>query len=483
MNNLVNTTELNLNSFKDRLELHAANNSVILNMQNSCSQGENSAFTWIEHTSRQILLMDEKFNAILEWNMEAKNIACALDEERKEKGPRSLLHGIPVLLKDNIDTGDNMHTSAGSLALADRIANKDSFVAMKLRQAGAILCGKTNMTEFANFMTANMSNGYSSRGGQVRHAWKEGADPLGSSTGSAVAVARRYVPLAIGTETCGSIISPAASAGIVALKPTVGWVSRSGIIPIAPSQDVAGPMARTVRDCAIAFSIMAGYDTEDPVTKLCLGHPIPGLEQCDMYSQGLKGVRLGIYSLDGEDMPVQFSAFHEAVSTLESLGAEIIPFKPPSNASRNMRTLFIHEFSPAIDKALCLGRSKARSLADIAAFNSAHVEECLKYGQSYIEEALAIKRPMETSEYMQSLQTKNEVLQELEQIFSKLSLDAVISLQGLIAFPVTGSPALTLPIGIDEVEGLPVPIVLNGLPFSEGKLLAIGAALESALSQ
>lgn len=459
------------------------NDSIILNMQNACEQGEDCALTWLEQTQGQISIKDKtgiKLNAVLEWNTEAEKIARALDQERNIKGPRTLLHGIPILLKDNIDTGDSMHTSAGSLALADRFAYKDAFVATKLRQAGAVICGKTNMTEFANYLTDNMPCGYSSRGGQVRHALKADADPLGSSTGSAVAVAAGYVPLAIGTETCGSIISPAAVAGITALKPTVGWVSRSGIIPISPSMDVPGPMARTVRDCAIAFSIMAGYDPEDPVTSLCIGRQIPGLGQCDLYSQGLKGVRLGIFYLDGEDKPMNYSAFYKAEKLLKSMGAEIVEFKPPKNGGRGIKTLTINEYRPAMDVALQKGTGRVRTMADIAAYNIAHAEECLKYGQIRIERALAIEEPMKSDDYIQSLRIKDDVLQELEESFKKHSLDAVISLRGLLAFPVTGSPALTLPVGIDE-EGLPVSIVFNGLPFSEGKLLAIGAALEAQI--
>jgi amidase len=278
-----------------------------------------------------------------------------------------------------------------------------------------------------------------------------------------------------------SIISPAAAAGVVGLKPTVGSVSRSGIIPIAPSQDVAGPIARTVADCALAYSIIAGYDAEDPVTGLCIGRQIAGLEDCKKYASGLKGVRLGVFNLDMEDQPVQYPAFHEALHTLEALGAEIVPFTPPHDAAKDMIKVLVHEFRPAMDAALRRGTGDVRSMADIAAYNKAHAEECLRYGQTWIEQALALPRPMLTPDYIEARGTARKALKELEQSFEQLSLDAIISLHGLIAFPVTGCPALTLPVGFDETEGIPVPLVLNGLPFSEGKLLAIGAALEAAL--
>jgi amidase len=186
-----------------------------------------------------------------------------------------------------------------------------------------------------------------------------------------VAVAAGYVPLAIGTETCGSIISPAAAAGIVALKPTVGWVSRNGIIPIAPSQDVAGPMARTVADCAIAFSIIAGYDSADPVTGKCIGRHLPVLEDLKKYSNGLNGIRLGVFMLDDEDKEVKYPAFHNALHVLKSLGAEIVPFSPPKGAGKHMGTVLLHEFRPAMDKALRHSTGTIHSLADIEAFNIA----------------------------------------------------------------------------------------------------------------
>jgi amidase len=437
---------------------------------------------WLAETQKRIAAYDHAgpaLNAVLEWNPEAGGIAAALEWEYSQKGRRSSLHGVPVLLKDNIGTADGMHTSAGTLALADRFAPRDSFVASRLWAAGAVLCGKSNMTELANFMTDSMPNGYSSRGGQVLHAWKEGSDPSGSSTGSAVAVAAGYVRLAIGTETCGSIISPAGEAGIVGLKPTVGWVSRSGILPIAPSQDTAGPMARTVADCALAFSILAGYDADDASTGLGAGRAVPGIDCCGVRPEGLKGIRLGLYPLDGEDKPIKQEAFFTAVKHLKSLGAEIIPYSPPAGSGRHMMAVLTHEFRMAMDAALRSDAGSMRTLAAIAAYNEAHAVECLKYGQTNILAALALPRPMLTAEYVEARRTAQDALLALEKSFGEMELDAVVSMSGLMAFPVTGCPALTLPVGIDC--GLPVPITLNGLPFSEGKLLAIGSALETAI--
>ena len=456
--------------------------SEILALQADLDKGGPGPVEWLAVTQRCIATLDSSgpsLNAVLEWNPEAECIAAALAREREVNGRRSPLHGIPVLLKDNIDTQDGMHTSAGSLALAGRFALKDAFVAARLRAAGAVLCGKANMTEFANFMADKMPNGYSSRGGQVISPWRADADPSGSSTGSAVAVAAGYVPLAIGTETCGSIISPSAAAGVVGLKPTVGWVSRAGVIPISPSQDVAGPIARCVADCALAFQWMAGFDPDDLSTGLCAGRAVPGLECLE--DGDLRGMRLGLWGLDEDDKPVQQPAFFKAVKALEALGAEVVPYSPPRGVGSAMITVLTHEFKPAMDAALRHDREGIRTLAGIAAFNAAHPEACLRFGQDQFEVSLAVQRPMLTREYVEARQKVRDGLVALRHGFEDLRLDAVVSKVGLMAFPVTGCPALTLPVGVDDETGLPVPLTLNGLPFSEGALLRIGAALERAV--
>jgi len=467
--------------------------SEIISMQNRDRNLKDAAVRRIVETQCRIAVLDQAgphLNAVLEWNPDADGIAAGLDRERAEIGVSGPLHGIPVLLKDNIGTGDAMHTTAGSLALADRYAPADAMVASRLRSAGAVLCGKTNMTELANFMTENMPNGYSSRGGTVRHAWKENGDPSGSSTGSAVAVAAGYVPLAVGTETCGSIISPAIQAGIAALKPTVGWVSRNGIIPISPSQDTAGPMARTVRDCALAFSIMAGYDPADPVTETCIGRSVPGLLDCSAHEGGLAGIRLGIFLQDENGTETKFPAFHAALGILEKLGAELVPFAPPPVDEKDMLEVLLHEFRPAFDATLREDAQSVRTMADLAAFNLQHPASCLQYGQIWIDKALALHRPMLTEAYSDARGRIRTALVELERRFTegnaelsgaKGGLDAVVSPNGLFVFPVTGAPALTFPVGFDESAGIPVPLVLNGLPFSEAKLFGIGAALEDAV--
>lgn len=438
----------------------------------------------VSRTMALVAALDQsgpRLNAVLEWNPEAEVIAAALDRERSAQGPRSGMHGVPVFLKDNIDTADGCHTSAGCLALADRYADRDSFVAVRLRAAGAVLCGKTNMTELANFMTDDMPNGYSSRGGQVRHAWKDGAETSGSSTGSAVAVAAGYVPIAFGTETCGSIISPASAAGVVGLKPTVGWVSRRGILPISPSLDTVGPMARTVADCALAFSLIAGFDPEDPATGLCKGLEVPGPECCDVKPGMLEGVRLGVHMLDDTNQPVLLPAFHTALDALSAMGAILVPVVPPHDEDQDLYTLLYHEFRPAMDSALRSGSGHVRSLQGIHDYNIAHAETCLRHGQTCIERALALERPMMTPDYAAVRAEIRGTLRALEEMFTANLLDAVVSTQSLLAFSLTACPALTLPVGIDETLGLPVPLILLGLPFTEARLFSIAAALENAI--
>jgi amidase len=460
--------------------------SEILTLQRAWSGGGPGPLEWLYETQRKIAALDRAgpaLNAVLEWNPGAEAEAAALEREAAVSGRRGPLHGVPVLLKDNIDTSDGTHTSAGALALGDRFAPADAFVAARLRAAGAVLCGKANMTELANFMTKDMPNGYSSRGGQVRHAWKESADASGSSTGPAVAVAAGYVPLAVGTETCGSIISPSAANGAVGLKPTVGLVSRAGVIPIAPSQDTAGPIGRTVADCALAFRAMAGFDPADPATGAARGRAAPGGECCLPRPEGLRGFRIGLYPLDENDKPIASggNAFFSAVDALKALGAEVLPFSPPKGLAEGMLTVLTHEFRPAMDAALRRDAGPVRTLRDIARFNEAHAEDCLRYGQTWVEAALALPRPMLTQDYFDARGVARRALHELHRLFAEQRLDAVVSMCGLVAFPVTGCPALTLPVGWNAAEGLPVPMTFNGLPFSEGRLLAAASALERAL--
>lgn len=271
--------------------------ATIANLQDAMADGKMTSRDLVLFYMQRIAAYDKSgpmINAILEINPDAVQIAEALDLERQLKSPRGPLHGIPVLVKDNIDTADKLHTSAGSRALADSYAPVDSFVAAKLRRAGAVIMGKTNMTEWANFMTGGMKNGYSSRGGQVQNPYGPSQfDVGGSSSGSGASVACNFTTVAIGTETSGSILSPASGNSIVGIKPTVGLISRMGIIPIAHSQDTAGPMARTVADAATLLGTLVGEDPLDAATLGSTGHYHQEYRQfLDAY--GLQGARIGV---------------------------------------------------------------------------------------------------------------------------------------------------------------------------------------------
>src|SRR6266581_1343062 len=266
-----------------------------------------------------------RLNAVLEVNPQAREIAEALDRERASGGIRGPLHGIPLFLKDNIATAERLHTSAGSLALKDCIAPCDAFLVARLREAGAVLLGKTNMTEWANFMTTGMPAGYSSRGGQVINPYGTDLGPGGSSSGSAVAVAAGFCTVAVGTETSGSILAPANQNAVVGIKPTVGLVSRSGIIPIAASQDTAGPLARTVADAAALLGVLAGADPGDRATRASRAHARPDYT-ASLDPRGLEGARVGVpravffERLSAAEMPVVAAALR----ALRDAGATLV---------------------------------------------------------------------------------------------------------------------------------------------------------------
>jgi amidase len=307
----------------DEFEL---NEATIGDLQEKMSKGK--------YTSRQItqLYLDRisridksgpKLNSVIEINPDALAIAASLDEERKNGKLRGLLHGIPVLVKDNIDTGDRMQTTAGALAMEGHIAGKDSFVVKRLREAGAVILGKTNLSEWANFRSEKSTSGWSSRGGQTKNPYILDRNPLGSSSGSGVAVAANLCVAAIGTETDGSIVCPASVNNIVGIKPTVGLVSRSGIIPISHTQDTAGPMARTVRDAAILLGALAGIDADDAATTENKGRSKTDYTVF-LDPDGLKGKRIGIDKKWKSTLERANALFEDAMKLMEAQGAVFV---------------------------------------------------------------------------------------------------------------------------------------------------------------
>lgn len=424
-------------------------------------------------------------NSVLEVNPDAMHIAEALEAEYRTQGPRSLLHGIPVLLKDNIDTADKLHTSAGSLALTDSYAPEDSYVAAKLRQAGAIILGKANMTEWANFMTNNMPNGFSSRGGQVLNPYGPGKfDVGGSSSGSGAAVAAGLCQVAVGTETSGSILSPASANSIVGIKPTVGLISRYGVIPISHSQDTAGPMARTVADAAALLSVLVGCDERDPATLTSKGRHFNDYTQF-LQSSSLQGARIGIprdyYRWLGDDrMPV----IEEAIGALQQAGATIVdPVEIPSAKEKSDHTVLVYEFKPNLNAYLQRLKSHVpvHSLQDVVEFNARDPERTLKHGQTLLIASQEKSGRLTEPEYLQARlrDLRNSREEGIDYVMEQHSLDALLFVNNFGAgiAAKAGYPSITVPAGY-TAEGLPVGATFTARAYEEPKLISLAYAFE-----
>jgi amidase len=423
-------------------------------------------------------------NSVLELNPDIWHIAAARDEERKRGMNRGPLHGVPILLKDNINTADNMHTSAGSLALADSFAPYDAYLVSRLREAGAVLLGKTNMTEWANFMTTGMPNGYSSRGGQVLNPYGLSTlDPGGSSSGSAVAVAANLCAAAIGTETSGSILNPARKNSVVGLKPTVGLISRTGIVPISYTQDTAGPIARTVEDAAILLGVLAGEDPADASTGASMGKAHADYS-IFLDRDGLHGARIGINrgyieTFDEDELGL----FAKAVGVLKEAGAIMIDNANVPHIA-NKSAVLLYEFKSALNSYLAsLGpNAPAKTLREAIEFNNVHHTKALRYGQT-----LLLKAEYETSGTLTEAKYIEDRLRDwrasreegIDQALNEHKLDALFAPDFSDAPAVAGYPAIIVPAGY-KADGKPFGVSFTGGAFSEPTLLRLAYAFEQA---
>jgi len=423
-------------------------------------------------------------SAVLELNPHAPAIAAVLDQERGSGHVRGPLHGIPVLLKDNIDTADHLHTSAGSLALAAHYAARDAHLVRRLRQAGAVILGKAGMTEWANFMTEGMPNGYSSRGGQVLNACGP-FDAGGSSSGSASAVSGELTPLAVGTETSGSILSPASQQGVVGIKPTLGYVSRSGIVPIAHSQDTAGPMARSVRDALLLLRAMIGGDRRDPITFLGAAHPLPDAHE--LRADALKGVRLGVARDYLGDLPEPLAAgFQEALKSIEALGATVVDPAPIPSAGREWgEEVLFYEFKA--DLNAYLGKTgpdvPVHSLRELIFFNERNRRLMLRYGQTLLLQSEATSGTLTDPAYLQG-RRRDLVWSRQEGIdhaLTSLRLDALLfpNNYGADIAARAGYPSICVPAGTTS-QGEPFALTFCGTAFAEARLVQFAYAYEQA---
>lgn len=472
----------------------------IPSMQKAMESGEISSEDLVIAYIERIRRLDTKINSILEINPEAVEIAKALDKERKDNGARGLLHGIPILLKDNIDTHDKMHTSAGSISLENSIAVEDSVVAARLRTAGAVLLGKTNMTEWANFMSNEMWAGYSSRGGLVLNPYGPGEVFVGgSSSGSAASVAANFGAAAIGTETTGSIICPSSQNGVVGIKPTIGLVSQSGIIPITFSQDTAGPIARTATDAAIILGTMVNSDDSDEQGTGSLGIN----HGCQDYTQFLdrrflKQARIGIprFYYEGLDEE-RIQIVEAAIAVLKSEGATIVdPVSLPCENTEWDANVLRNEFKYALNNYLAQLPEDVpvHSLEEVIAFNEQHAERALKYGQGTLIWSEETSGTLKEQDYLHSLMQNTEMARKngIDYALKEHRLDALMFLGsdgGADLAARAGYPIITIPggyatKGVIAPEGYttkgPQGISFVGTAFSEPVLIKIAFGFEQA---
>ncbi|MCJ8009003.1 amidase family protein [Lederbergia wuyishanensis] len=460
--------------------------ATIDEMQEKLASGEITSVDLVHMYLYRISHFDTEIRSVLEVNPDALHIATALDLERTQKGPRSGLHGIPILLKDNLDTGDKMHTTAGSLALDGHVAMKDSFVAAKLREAGAILLGKTNMTEWANFMAIGMPSGYSSRGGQTLNPYGQ-FDVGGSSSGSGASIAANFAAASIGTETSGSILNPSLKNSLVGIKPTVGLVSRSGVIPIAHTQDTPGPMARTVKDTAHVLTAIAGLDEKDPAT---LTNPSKNrIDYAAVLTEtSLKGYRIGMAGKPFSDRlnKHKIKMIEEAIVCLRELGAEIIEdIVIPSAEEKWGYEVLMYEFKPDLNAYLraTSHSNEIRSLADVIAFNYKHPKAMLKYGQKVLIESEDTSGTLLEKEYIAALEKDQYLSREqgIDFALQQNNLDAIFfgGDRGSVIAAKAGYPTVIVPAGYVP-NGEPFGVSFTGTAFSEETLLKIAYAFEQA---
>jgi len=438
-----------------------------------------------------------KLNSVIELNPEAMAIAKALDAERKAGKPRGPLHGLPVLIKDNLDTADRMKTTAGSLALADAPApREDAFVVKRLREAGAVILGKTNLSEWANLRSTRSSSGWSGRGGQTRNPYALDRSPSGSSSGSGAAVAASLCAAAVGTETDGSVVSPANANGLVGLKPTVGLLSRSGIIPISHTQDTAGPMTRTVRDAALLLGAMAGTDSKDAATREADARREPDYTRF-LTKDGLKGARLGVVkNLLGIHAQVD-AVILPALEALKAQGATLVEVELKSAAYDDAEfEVLLYEFKADLNAYLGGRGGAVRDLAALMAFDETHRDEEMPFfGQELLAQAQA-KGPLTDAAYLKALETCGQARRDILGLLDKHQLQALVAPTGGPAWlidhlngdssglsfsspaAVAGCPHVTVPAGF--AAGLPVGLSFVGAPWQEGPLLKLAHAFEQA---
>ena len=479
--------------------------NTIADLQDGMKSGKFTSRSLVEKYSARIEQIDKQgpaINAIIELNPDALSIAVALDQERKAQSPRGPMHGVPVLIKDNIDTADKMMTTAGSLALLGSKPLQDSYVAQKLRSAGAVILGKTNLSEWANIRSSHSTSGWSGRGGLTKNPYALDRNPCGSSSGTGAGISANLCAAGIGTETDGSIVCPSSSNGLAGIKPTVGLVSRSGIIPISHTQDGAGPMCRTMRDAVTLLGVLTGVDPADPATAASAGKSYTDYTQfCD--PNGLKGARIGVArKYFGFSDPVD-ALMDQALDVMKKQGATLIDpadIETLGKFDESELLVFMYELKADLNAYLArLGpNAPARTLKDVIEFNERNRQKELQYfGQDLFVKAEA-KGPLTEKPYLEAIE-KNRQLARTEGIdatMDKFHLDAIVAPTGGPAWltdlvtgdhfaggssnaaAVAGYPNINVTAGF--IAGLPVGISFFGRAWSEPTLIRLAFAFEQA---
>ena len=503
-NSTTKSAEINSSNKADNYEKDdfPINEITIFELQKKMKEGEYSSRKITELYLNRITAIDQSgplLNSVIEINPDALDIADKMDQERKAGKLRGPLHGIPILIKDNINTGDQMMTTAGALALKGNVVTKDAFIIQKLRDAGAVLLGKTNLSEWANFRSTRSSSGWSSRGGQTKNPCVLDRNASGSSSGSAAAVAANLCTIAIGTETDGSIIAPSSFCGIVGIKPTVGLWSRSGIIPISATQDTAGPMTRTVTDAAILLGALAGEDTADAITT-----QHKEKDKIDYTSflnkEGLKGKRIGIEKsfLRGNEAVVNI--YKEAIELLKKNGATIVEIdllkltKPLGEAEF---IVLQYEFKDGVNKYLSNANAKVKSLTEVISFNKQNESTAMPYFKQELLEMCDSKGSLNEKEYTDALKISTSARKIIDDMIQQHQLDAICSTSfglanctdlvngdydtGFYFAPpaaMAGYPHITVPMG--KVHELSIGLSFIAGAYQEGKLIEMAFSFEQA---
>ncbi|MBV8390808.1 MAG: amidase [Mucilaginibacter sp.] len=487
-------------SSNDKFEL---NEVTIDTLQQKMQNKEYTSRSVTELYLKRIDAIDKagpKLNSVIQVNPDALNIADAMDKERANGKVRGPLHGIPVLIKDNIDTGDKMMTTAGALALEGNIAKQDAFIIKKLREAGAVLLGKTNLSEWANFRSEHSTSAWSSRGGQTKCPYVLDRNPSGSSAGSGSAASANLCAIAIGTETDGSIVSPSSVNGLVGIKPTVGLWSRSGIIPISKTQDTAGPMARTVKDAAILLGALTGEDSQDAATAASKGKIQPDYTKF-LDANALQGKRIGVEKDGMKVNPAMDKIFHEAIDLLKSKGATIVEvevYKAIKPTGHDQFKVLLYEFKDGVNNYLKNANAKVKTLADVIEFNKKNESKAMPYFKQDTLELADKKGDLNTKEYLDAVKnTTTTTRNAIDKILKDNKLDAIaaptngfaccidlingdydngFSFSGPAAM--AGFPHITVPMGY--WNDLPVGISFISTAYDEAGIIKLGYAFDQA---